>query len=88
MFYKAPEKVITLFNDFSRIASEANYTSSHGKGRPSDLALGFKMFTPKQMFQRLPIARVQVKGNAFENLLNEKHKSYILCIKQEKLLKR
>ena len=32
---------------------------------------GFKILTPKQMFQRLPIALSQVKaGNTFENLLN------------------
>ena len=33
---------------------------------------GFKILTPKQMFQRLPIALAQVEaGNTFENLLNE-----------------
>ena len=32
----------------------------------------FKILTPKQMLQRLPIALVQVKaGNNSENLLNE-----------------
>ena len=33
---------------------------------------GLKILTPKQMLQRLPIARAQVKsGNNSENLLNE-----------------
>ena len=33
---------------------------------------GLKILTPKQMLQRLPIARAQVKaGNTLENLLNE-----------------
>ena len=33
---------------------------------------GFKILTPKQMLQRLPIARAQVKaGNNSESLLNE-----------------
>ena len=33
---------------------------------------GLKIFTPKQMLQRLPIALAQVKaGNTSENLLNE-----------------
>ena len=33
---------------------------------------GLKILTPKQLFQRLPIALVQVKaGNNSENLLNE-----------------
>ena len=51
-----------------------------GKGCPSDLArvakdfdcTQLKILTPKQMFQRLPIALAQVKvGNASGNLLNE-----------------
>ena len=33
---------------------------------------GLKILTPKQILQRLPIARAQVKaGNTLENLLNE-----------------
>ena len=44
--------------------SEAKYKSKYGEG--------FKILTPKQMFQRLPIALAQVKaGNNSENLLNE-----------------
>ena len=32
---------------------------------------GIKLLTPRQMFQRLPIALAQLKaGNTFENLLN------------------
>ena len=35
------------------------------------------------MLLRIPIALVQVKaGNAYQNLLNKIHKSYILCIKK------
>ena len=47
--------------------SDANYDSknSDAKGK------GFKISTPKQMLQRLPIALAQVKaGNNSENLLN------------------
>ena len=41
------------------------------------------------MLRRLPIALVQIKtGNTYENLLNEIDKSYILCIEQQKLLKK
>ena len=44
--------------------SEAKYKSKHGKG--------LKILTPKQMFQRLPIALSQEKaGNRSENLLIE-----------------
>ena len=43
-----------------------------GKGRPSDLPMRLKILTPKQIFQRLPIALAQVKaGNTSENLLNK-----------------
>ena len=43
---------------------EAAYDAKHGKG--------LKILTPKQMFQRLPIALPQVKaGNTSENPLNE-----------------
>ena len=41
---------------------------------PLDLVKQLKILTPKQMIQRLPIARVLVKaGNTSENLLNEIH---------------
>ena len=44
--------------------SEARYKGKHGEE--------LKTLTPKQMFQRLPIALAQVKaGNTPENLLNE-----------------
>ena len=45
---------------------KAAYNTKHGKG--------LKILTPKQMFQRLPIAFAYVKaGNPSENLLNEIH---------------
>ena len=44
--------------------SEPKYEAKHGTG--------FKILTPKQMLQILPIALAQVKaGNNSENLLNE-----------------
>ena len=47
----------------------------------------FKILTPKQMLQRLPIALAQVEtGNIFEHLLNEIRQ--ILCIEQKELLKK
>ena len=48
MFYEAQEKVFKLFNDYSTIVSMAKYKVTHGE----DL----KISTPKQMFQRFPIA--------------------------------
>ena len=53
-----------LFDDYSRIVSEAKYKSKYGEG--------LKILTPKQMLQRLPIALAQVRaGNTSESLPNE-----------------
>ena len=64
MLYESREAVIILYNDYSLIKSEAKYRTKHGEG--------LKIFTPKQMLQRLPIALAQVKaGSTSENLLHE-----------------
>ena len=56
MFYKAREKVIALFDDYTTIVSKAKYEAKHGKG--------FKILTPKQILQRLPIiALAQLKAD-------------------------
>ena len=48
--------------------SDANYNSKYSETEGK----GLKILTPKQMFQRLPIALAQVKaGNNSESLLNE-----------------
>ena len=53
-----------MFNDYSKVASEAKYESI--------FRTGLKILTPKQMHQRLPITLAQVKaGNNSEKLLNE-----------------
>ena len=53
-----------LFDDYSRIVSEAKYKSKYGEG--------LKILTPKQMLKRLPIALAQVRaGNTSESLPNE-----------------
>ena len=50
--------------DYTKMVFEAKYKAKHGRG--------LKILTPKQMFQRLPIALAQVKaGNNSESLLNE-----------------
>ena len=62
--YGSREKVIKLFDDYSRILSEAKYKTKYGQS--------LKILTPKQMLQRLPIALAQVKAdNTSQNLLNE-----------------
>ena len=64
LYYNLREKVIKLYNGYAKIISEVICKTKQGTG--------LKILTPKQMFQRLPIALSQVKaGNDSENLLNE-----------------
>ena len=66
--YDSRQKIINLLNDNAKIRSEAIYKSKQNKTEGT----GLKIITPKQMFQRLPIALAQVKaGNNSESLLNE-----------------
>ena len=63
-FYESLEKDIKVFDDHSRIISQAKYKTEDREG--------LKILTPKQMTQRLPISLAQVKaGNTSEKLLNE-----------------
>ena len=64
MLYKARNKAITFYDDYSSMLSETKY-------RPTKWT-GLKILTPKQLLQRLPIALAQEKaGNNSENVLNE-----------------
>ena len=64
MLYKARNKAITFYDDYSSMMSEGKYRAIKGTE--------LKILTPKQMLQRLPIALAQVKaGNNSEGLLNE-----------------
>ena len=64
MLYKARNKAIKFYDDYSSIMSEAKYRATKGTG--------LKILTPQQMLQRLPIALAQVKaGNNSKSLLNE-----------------
>ena len=64
MLYKAKNEAFKFYDNYSSIMSEAKYRATKGTG--------FKILTPKQMLQRLPIAFAQVKaGNNSDNLLNE-----------------
>ena len=48
LLYKSREAVLKLFNDYSLIRSDTKYKTKYGEG--------LKILTPKQMYQRLPIA--------------------------------
>ena len=64
MLYKARNKAIKFYDDYSLMISEAKYKATKGTE--------LKILTPKQMLQRLPIALAQVKaGNNLGSLLNE-----------------
>ena len=66
--YDSRQKIIDLFNNYSKIKSESIYRSKHGEAKGTRL----KILTLKQLIQRLPIAFEQVKaGNNSESLLNE-----------------
>ena len=53
-----------MLNDYYKIVSKAKYKAKYGER--------LKILTPKQIFQRLPIAPAQAKaGNTSENFLNE-----------------
>ena len=65
-FFEGREKILDAFE--SKIFS----IKSKGAGIVNPNHSKFKVLTPKQMLQRLPIALAQVKaGNNSENLLNE-----------------
>ena len=66
MLYKARNKAIKFYDDYSLMMSEAKAKAKATKGT------GLKILTPKQMLQRLPIALAHVKvGNNSESVLNE-----------------
>ena len=65
--YDSRQKVIDLFNNYSKIKSESNYRSKQNETKGK----GLKKLTPKQILQMLPIALAQVKaGNNSQSLLN------------------
>ena len=67
-----------MFNNYTKIVSEAKYKTKYGEG--------LKVLTPKQMLHRLPIALTQVKAcNTSENLRTKIRK---ICIEQNELLKK
>ena len=66
MLYKARNKAIKFFDDYSSMMSEAKTKVKKTSGK------GLKILTSKQMLKRLPIALAQVNaGNNSESILNE-----------------
>ena len=62
--YESQEKVMKLFDDYSKIVLEATYKTKYGEE--------LKILTPKQILQRLLVALAKVKaGSISEILFNE-----------------
>ena len=59
MLYKARNEAINFYDDYSLMMSEAKNKS---KQNNTTKGTGLKIFTPKQVLQRLPIALAQVKA--------------------------
>ena len=80
-FYNSREEVINFFRDYIEMLSDAKYDAKENGTNGTEL----KILTPKQMFQRLPIALAQVKaGNNSENLLNEIKKIFYSLYQSKK----
>ena len=78
--YNSREEVIKFFRGYVKMLSDANYNAKQNETKGT----GVKTLTPKQMFQRLPIALAQVKAdNNLENFLNE-IRQFIYSLYQEK----
>ena len=56
--YHSRQRVIDVFNDYSKIRSEALYETKQDETKGTEL----KTLTPKHMLQRLPIAVAPVKA--------------------------
>ena len=59
-FYNSREEVINFFRDYIEMLSDANYKSKQNESKGK----GLKIFTPKQMLQRLLIALAQAGNNS------------------------
>ena len=83
--YNSRQKIIDLFNDNVKIRSEAIYEGKQNETKGK----GLKILTPKQMFQRLPIALAQVKAiNGQKVCWMKSEKIFTFCINQKKSLKK
>ena len=81
MFYKARNKAIKFFDDYSSMIFEAKNKATKWTG--------LKILPPKQMLQRLPITLTQVKaGNNSENLLNKIRKIVYSLYQSKEIIKK
>ena len=76
MLYKARKEAINFFDNYSSTTSEAKNKATKGTG--------LKIFTPKQMLQRLPIALTQVKHTVTQKVIkwNQANCLFFVSIKR------
>ena len=76
MLYKARKEAINFFDNYSSMTSEAKNKATKGTG--------LKIFTPKQMLQRLPIALTQVKQAVTQKVIkwNQANCLFFVSIKR------
>ena len=68
-FLRLEKKFLIFLKHYTKMVFEDECKAKHGTG--------LKVLTPKQIFQRLPIALAQVKaGKNSENLLNEMRQNF------------
>ena len=79
--YEPRQNVIKLFDNYSRMVSEAKYKAKRGKE--------LKILGHKQMLQRLSIALAQEKaGDTSANLLNETRQIIYPLYREQKFTKK
>ena len=84
-FYISRQEVFNFFRDFTEMLSDSDYKAKKNETKRAWV----KIFTTKQMLQRLPIALAQVKAdNNSENLLNEIRKSIYSLYQSKEITKK
>ena len=72
MLYKARKEAINFFDNYSSMTSEAKNKAAKGTG--------LKIFTPKQMLQRLAIALTQVKQAVTQKIIKRNQANCLLFV--------
>ena len=77
--YNSRQEVVKMFNDYARNMSRNNFYSKQE-------GTGFKILTPTQMLQRLPISLAQIKAG--NNSQMKYGRLFTRCLNQKKLPKK
>ena len=84
-FYHSWEEVVSFSRDYTKMILDANHEAKQDEASGK----GLKILTPKQLFQKLPIALAQVKaGNISENVLSEISQTVYSLYQSKKITKK